>query len=125
MTTPYGQHGTRTSYCSGCRCDECTVANRIYQRNYSRERFLAGRTNRHGVVNPNPAMEKVKRLAWNTVERLKREGVLIAGPCERCGRRPTEAHHDDYGKPAEVRWLCVSHHRLLHASLRWSERVAA
>jgi hypothetical protein len=28
-----------------------------------------------------------------------------------------EAHHDDYDKPLEVRWLCKSHHRRLHAEV--------
>lgn len=39
--------------------------------------------------------------------------VLERQPCEICGRR-AEAHHDNYSKPLEVRWLCKQHHAELH-----------
>lgn len=39
--------------------------------------------------------------------------------CEVCGRtRNVDAHHDDYAKPLDVRWLCRSHHRKLHYDLK-------
>lgn len=42
-------------------------------------------------------------------------GKLIRQPCEVCGSgRYVEAHHDDYAKPLDVRWLCKSHHRQHH-----------
>lgn len=45
-------------------------------------------------------------------ERLKRL------PCEVCSEQKTEAHHDDYNKPLEVRWLCRKHHREFHTIKR-------
>ncbi len=49
-------------------------------------------------------------------------GVLIPEPCEICGafgkndkgKRKVHAHHDDYNKPLNVRWLCEEHHREWH-----------
>lgn len=52
-----------------------------------------------------------KQLARLRVRGLARQ------PCERCGRRRrVQAHHDDYDKPLEVRWLCPPHHREWHAA---------
>lgn len=48
--------------------------------------------------------------AWarNQAKKLKRE------PCEECGDIKAEAHHDDYLKPLNVRWLCRRHHDEWH-----------
>lgn len=43
-----------------------------------------------------------------------RAGNLSRQPCEVCGAEKTDAHHDDYGKPKDVRWLCHLHHMELH-----------
>src|SRR4051812_39153823 len=39
-----------------------------------------------------------------------RKGVLTRQPCEVCGSEKSQAHHEDYSKPLEVRWLCRPHH---------------
>lgn len=41
-------------------------------------------------------------------------GQLVRQPCEICGDTAVQAHHDDYSKPLDVRWLCRSHHVGLH-----------
>jgi len=54
-----------------------------------------------------------------------RDGLLIPQPCEVCGefllgdggRRLVDAHHDDYSKPLDVRWLCGEHHAEHHRAL--------
>jgi hypothetical protein len=38
-------------------------------------------------------------------------------PCEVCGEINVEAHHDDYDKPLQVRWLCRPHHLEHHAHI--------
>ncbi|MFC3331681.1 hypothetical protein ACFOEM_04310 [Paenalcaligenes hominis] len=41
----------------------------------------------------------------------------MRGDCEVCGKSKVDAHHDDYSKPLEVRWLCREHHMQHHARL--------
>lgn len=43
-----------------------------------------------------------------------RDGILIKRPCEVCGAAQVDAHHDDYSRPLDVRWLCRSHHLRHH-----------
>ena len=44
-----------------------------------------------------------------------RRGLVERGPCEVCGKEPAEGHHDDYDKPAVVRWMCRACHKAWHA----------
>lgn len=62
-----------------------------------------------------------KLAAHNAVARALRSGKLVKGPCECEGadcNGPVHAHHDDYSKPLEVRWLCGLHHHEHHAAMR-------
>lgn len=59
------------------------------------------------------------RIIWSSKPRMKppelsmRDNHLVRKPCEVCGEK-AEAHHDDYAKPLDVRWLCFKHHREWH-----------
>jgi ribosomal protein S27AE len=55
--------------------------------------------------------ERFKDQARDMVRGAIRKGELQRQPCERCGSRQVEAHHEDYGKPLDVQWLCRPHHR--------------
>jgi len=44
-----------------------------------------------------------------------RNKKLFREPCEVCGIEKVDAHHDDYAKPLNVRWLCSEHHHQWHA----------
>ncbi len=51
-----------------------------------------------------------QNLARMRVYVAKRNGTLIQLPCEECGSKKTETHHEDYSKPLDVIWLCKKHH---------------
>lgn len=55
----------------------------------------------------NPEKERARAM----VQRACRAGKLIRLPCEMCGNEHSEAHHPNYSKPLDVRWLCRIHHR--------------
>ncbi len=81
-------------------------------------------SNQNGANNPNwnggyseswfedPIVGK----CYNIVRVARRRGDIIKQPCEVCGDTKGNAHHDDYRKPLELRWLCRSHHTLFHRS---------
>lgn len=62
--------------------------------------------------------------AQNKLERaIQRGEITRPETCEECGmkpppftdgRTPIQAHHDDYSKPLEVRWLCQRCHHKHH-----------
>lgn len=62
------------------------------------------------------------RYSSQAVERAVKKGRLVPLPCEVCGawrfrsdgQRDIVAHHDDYNKPLDVRWLCKVHHAEWH-----------
>ena len=56
-----------------------------------------------------------ERRAHLAVRRALRDGTLVRSACEFDGpecRGRMEAHHEDYSKPLDVRWLCQYHHGL-------------
>ena len=62
--------------------------------------------------NRNPSKAKaMAKISYNI-----RIGALTRQPCEKCKTtNNVHAHHDDYSKPLDVRWLCAQHHRDWHA----------
>lgn len=60
----------------------------------------------------------LKRAAHVITGNAIREGKLIKKPCEACGKKKVDAHHDDYTKPLEVKWLCKKHHSERHKESR-------
>lgn len=104
-------------------CKNCDrLRNRNYRKNYPES---VGRSNRRYYLkhkereaerkkiyySNNKDKFKARRLAWWAIYR----GELVRQSCEKCGKEKTMAHHDDYSKPLDVRWLCsschVKHHR--------------
>ncbi len=61
------------------------------------------------VLNP------MRHRARELIKRAIRSGTVIRmSSCSNCDNKNPEAHHDDYTKPFDVRWLCKRCHMQLH-----------
>jgi hypothetical protein len=88
-------------------CKACAVA---AMRDWQRRNAEKCRASARKFRQQNP--EKVR--AHDQVAKAIESGQIVRKPCEMCGALKTHAHHDDYTKPMEVRWLCPKHHRFVH-----------
>ena len=102
------------------KCKECNKLdvreNRKSKVEYYRE-YDRKRGNRH---DPSCIAEYRKKYpnkykAHTLVNNAIRDGRLFKESCCVCGSNDhTHAHHDDYLKPLNVRWLCAAHHKQWH-----------
>lgn len=67
----------------------------------------------------------LRRNARAAVRLAIKAGTLVRQPCEVCGVKRSQAHHDDYSRPLDVRWLCATHHAAHHAAERALARSEA
>jgi hypothetical protein len=84
---------------------------------YDKNRFDADpalRKARNAYQREYSKIDSIKKKARKQVYVEVRAGRIIKQSCEECRIKKTEAHHDDYSKPLEVRWLCKRHHVAAH-----------
>lgn len=69
---------------------------------------------KHRKTHPLTMAARVKMRARSMANTHLRRGKIKRKPCENCGSKKAQMHHEDYSKPLEVRWLCrrchVQHH---------------
>lgn len=103
------------------KCKTCNKADARKHREENIERIRAydrARGNRQSKEYLQAYREKYpnKYKAHGTVNRAIRAGKLFVEQCEVCGSTENiHAHHDNYLKPLNVRWLCSAHHHQWHA----------
>ena len=108
------------------KCKDCARAdaretrrNRTdYYREYDRQRakLRKRRDQTNATARRRHKAYPEKTAAHNAVTRAIRKGSLARpGQCSNCGVEcKPNAHHDDYSKPLDVRWLCRRCHGILH-----------
>lgn len=102
------------------KCKECNKqdvrenrsANVDYYRQYDKDR---GNRQSCDYAAEYRSKNKNKHKAHGIVQRAVRSMKLFKEPCEVCGQTDgVHAHHDDYLKPLNIRWLCPAHHKQWH-----------
>lgn len=85
-------HGTRASYGRGCRCVECTSANRVYQREYmrGRSRMVSADGARLDVIEVHGAGESLSGIASRVGYSTAFVSRLAAGRVKRIHRETAE-----------------------------------
>lgn len=68
------------------------------------------RRNAHMRAYANAEERAERKKARSLTRHAIDAGRLVRQPCEVCGEAKVQAHHDDYAKPLDVRWLCLKHH---------------
>lgn len=102
------------------KCKECNKKdvrdnrnkNIDYYRSYDRER--GSRQDKEYLKiyrKGNPIKNRCRML----VNYALKVGQLIKQPCEVCrSKSSVHAHHDDYSKPLDIRWMCCICHNAWH-----------
>lgn len=90
------------------RCEKCDKLVRQEKNRKDSKKYRAGE---------NAFKDSVRHVTFHAI----RKGILKKMPCEVCRTEiDVQAHHDDYTKPFDVRWLCRKHH-LEHHKLEQKE----
>ena len=79
-----------------------------YQNDPTRKRRTAERAKKWNEKHPD------RYKAHYAVSNAIRDKRMQRMPCEVCGNPKSHAHHEDYSKPLDVKWLCAVHHQRHH-----------
>ena len=102
-------------WCKNCHLDYFRthrVENSIYQKRYSES--VNGKIAISRKIKKHRERHRDRVYARDTLNNRIKSKKIIKEPCVVCGLNDSEAHHDDYGKPIDVIWLCNKHHLEMH-----------
>ena len=88
-----------------------------------RQRKKEERRRSEGLVKKYEKRKYIKPAANSILGNAIRSGSIKRMPCEICGSKKSEGHHEDYSKPLDVVWLCSRHHSDRHIHLRDCETL--
>lgn len=87
------------------------------ERYYSDPEVKARIAARMRTYRKNPELRYKNKARW-ALNKAIASGKILREPCELCGEGKAEAHHEDYAKPFDVRWLCRRCHRKEHVKVK-------
>ena len=96
------------------KCNNPLEENRINKKRYClscSNEWSRNNRKRHSELS---YLQRLKANCRSYTHTYVKRGKIIKGVCEICGSPNVEAHHDDYTKPLEIKWLCKLHHKDYH-----------
>ena len=96
---------------------EVIARRRAYNRTPERKAKMAD-TMRKAIRDPR---HRAKHEARWKLRREITQGRMVRKPCEKCANPKSQAHHDDYRKPLDVRWLCRKCHMAEHRKYKLAQ----
>lgn len=112
--------GGRQKYCLDCKLVLKRDRQVVYSKNYTNKVKYTSwfkelmNSYRRKYRKQNPKRYKAMEIVYHA----KKNGQLKKKPCEICDSLESQAHHEDYNKPLEVRWLCLCCHQAYHSYLK-------
>ena len=99
------------------------AARREYQKTEAYRLSCRAASKKYSKEHGDKRLEQTRRYREKNEKKYKCHGIvgyamkcgyLVRENCEACGSANTHAHHDDYSKPLDVRWLCSLCHKKWH-----------
>ena len=107
------QNGVISRACSKCGGD---LGDRYGKQRYCTSchaEYMRENRPKHSQLSP---MARMKANARAVARVAQSRGFITQKPCEKCGSKNSQKHHDDYSKPLDVRWFCRPCHLKHHAT---------
>ena len=114
----FKQKGVISRQCSKCGGD---LGDRYGKQRYCKSchaAYMRATRPKHSDL-PDHQRKKANTRAYSKV--LVKRGEIKKMPCEVCGSKNSERHHDDYDNPRDVRWFCRKHHLELHRKMKQAQ----
>ncbi len=109
----YKHSKMRDGHLNKCKlCTKQDVSSNYWK---NRDHYIAYEKQRGHIRAGKPARSQPWGEKRCAAQRSRR--WLDSEPCEVCGEKQVEAHHEDHAKPLQVNWLCRKHHLAVHGKV--------
>ena len=113
---PRSEFYARPEAADGLR-SKCKLCFRAYMKARIKQyrRTARGKATKRASRHEYRARYPERQAAMKAVENALRKGLMVSMPCSVCGTGiDVHAHHANYARQLDVKWLCGFHHKAVH-----------
>lgn len=100
--------GVRKDTCS--KCGGKLEPNRVGKYRYCNPCHAAHMRSNRRKYSDYSEEEKKRANVRSMINVYIKRGIIERKPCGVCSDPKSEAHHDDYDRPFDIKWFCKKHH---------------